>query len=263
MLHHSRLKHAHPPLTTATTTRAQASLAALQHAYGPPNVTLLRVNTRAAALHAGATPGDTPQQLPPDLFRAVRRACLPGGGAGEPDGRPPEPPGGLGAALAPADLAAAGQLLRDFTQGCLLPRLEERVSRLNLSVTAMRKGFKNRLTRLWKAGTGGDGGGLGAGGGGGAGTGGGSGGAGAGELPPYAWHTVEAQMRQLADLALLLGFNEFAVATYRLAAQVQEGRGGACGLWVGRVICFGWVDRSVVLLLSSGGGLADCSDLMR
>ena len=38
---------------------------------------------------------------------------------------------------------------------------------------------------------------------------------------PYLHNSVEAQMRQLADLALLLGFREFAVATYRLAAQAS------------------------------------------
>ncbi|KAI8476140.1 MAG: ER-golgi trafficking TRAPP I complex 85 kDa subunit-domain-containing protein [Monoraphidium minutum] len=207
--------------------KAQANLAALQRAYGPPNVSLLRVNTRLAAMRAaaadatGAAAASVPQPLPPELFASHRRAGLPGGGAGEPDGRPAEPPGGLGAGLAPADLAAAGQLLRDFTQGCLLPKLEERVSRLNLSVTATRKGLRNRLTRLWKAGTGTaeGGGGGGAGSGGGAGPAAGSGGGGAAEAPPYVWHSVDAQMRQLGDLSLLLGFRDFAVATYRLAAQ--------------------------------------------
>jgi hypothetical protein len=175
------------------TNRAQENLAALQRAYGAPNVALLTVNTRLAAVRASTSAGaggataEVPQQLPPDVFKSTRRACMPGGGGGEPDRRPDEPPGGLGVGLAPADLAAAGQLLRDFTQGSLLPKLEERVSRLNLSVTAMRKGLRNRLTRLWKAGTGGDGPGGGGGGGGGAG-GAGSGGGGAAEPPPYVWH---------------------------------------------------------------------------
>jgi hypothetical protein len=35
-------------------------------------------------------------------------------------------------------------------------------------------------------------------------------------------------MRQLADLSLLLGFREFAVATYKLAAQVGAAP-GPCG----------------------------------
>jgi hypothetical protein len=36
---------------------------------------------------------------------------------------------------------------------------------------------------------------------------------------PYPWHSVEGQMRCLADLAFMLGQYEFAVAHYRLAAQ--------------------------------------------
>jgi hypothetical protein len=35
----------------------------------------------------------------------------------------------------------------------------------------------------------------------------------------YPYHSIEGQMRALADLALLLGQYEFAVQTYRLAAQ--------------------------------------------
>jgi hypothetical protein len=39
-------------------------------------------------------------------------------------------------------------------------------------------------------------------------------------------------MRQLADLSLLLGFRDFAVATYKLAAQVSGGAaGGQAGRW--------------------------------
>jgi hypothetical protein len=37
---------------------------------------------------------------------------------------------------------------------------------------------------------------------------------------PYPWHSIEGQMRQLADLAFLLRQYAFAEATYRLAAQV-------------------------------------------
>lgn len=63
---------------------------------------------------------------------------------------PAEPPGGLGHGLSPDDMAAAGQLLRDFAERTLLPRIEERIARLNLTVSTARKGLKNRLTRLWK-----------------------------------------------------------------------------------------------------------------
>lgn len=52
--------------------------------------------------------------------------------------RPQEPPGGLGAGLSADDMAAAGQLLRDFTERSVLPKLEERIARLNLSITGER-----------------------------------------------------------------------------------------------------------------------------
>ena len=38
-------------------------------------------------------------------------------------------------------------------------------------------------------------------------------------LRPYAWHSIEGGMRQLGDIAFLLGHYEFAASTYRLAAQ--------------------------------------------
>jgi hypothetical protein len=47
-------------------------------------------------------------------------------------------------------MAAAGALLREFAERSLLPRVEERMARLNLAVSTARKGLKNRLTRLWK-----------------------------------------------------------------------------------------------------------------
>lgn len=55
--------------------------------------------------------------------------------AGEPSSRPRAPPEGLGSGLGLDDMAAAGQMLRDFTERSLLPKLEERIARLNLSVT--------------------------------------------------------------------------------------------------------------------------------
>eukprot|EP00878_Enallax_costatus_P032627 GHUV01035873.1.p1 GENE.GHUV01035873.1~~GHUV01035873.1.p1 ORF type:complete len:107 (+),score=3.59 GHUV01035873.1:367-687(+) len=47
-------------------------------------------------------------------------------------------------------MAAAGQLLKDFCERTLLPKLEERIARLNLIISNARKGFKNKLTRFWK-----------------------------------------------------------------------------------------------------------------
>lgn len=41
-------------------------------------------------------------------------------------------------------------MLRGFVERTLMPKLEERIARLNLSVSATRKGLRNRLTRLWK-----------------------------------------------------------------------------------------------------------------
>lgn len=49
--------------------------------------------------------------------------------------RPQEAPGGLGCGLTPDDMAAAGQVLRDFTERSVLPKVEERIARLNLSIT--------------------------------------------------------------------------------------------------------------------------------
>jgi hypothetical protein len=62
------------------------------------------------------------------------------GSAGEPPARPPEPPGGLaggGGAISPDDMAAAAAVLRSFTEQSLLPRVEERMARLNISITGV------------------------------------------------------------------------------------------------------------------------------
>lgn len=149
-----------------------------------------------------------------------------------------------------------GGFVREFLCRTLLPKLEDRIARLNASITAARRGLRNRLNRFWK---------------------------GAAEdrqtdrcasphcrltqhlpvtqrsalhcLPgiapaspadrqpclhccapplhrsaskhpcnspprPYPWHSVEGQMRQLGDLAFLMRQYPFAESTYRLAAQV-------------------------------------------
>ncbi|WIA33724.1 hypothetical protein OEZ86_006842 [Tetradesmus obliquus] len=174
--------------------RALNNLATLSNTYGAANCSILRLHgsssNSAAAGPAGAVPAA--------VFESCRQATLPGGGAGEPEQRPQEPPGGLGQGLHPDDMAAAGALLREFAERSLLPRVEERMARLNLAVSTARKGLKNRLTRLWK-------------------------GAAAEPGPSmetsYTYHSIEGQMRALADLAYLLGQYEFAVQSYRLAAQ--------------------------------------------
>lgn len=48
------------------------------------------------------------------------------------------------------DLDAVGAFVREFVGRSLLPRLEERMTRLNASITATRRGLRNRLNRLWK-----------------------------------------------------------------------------------------------------------------
>ncbi|KXZ49490.1 hypothetical protein GPECTOR_21g716 [Gonium pectorale] len=146
--------------------RAQDNLIAIRKLYGEAHCSLLRINS-----------GN-------------------GGGAGEPLARPPGPPGGVGAFLTVQDLDAVGAFVREFVSRTLLPRLEERMARLNTSITAARRGLRNRLNRFWK---------------------------GSAEDRttdrPYPWHSVEGQMRQLGDLAFLLRQYAFAESTYRLAAQ--------------------------------------------
>lgn len=113
-------------------------------------------------------------------------------------------------------------MLRDFATRCLLPRLEERIGRLNTAVTVTRKGLKNSLSRLWKGGLALGGGGGNGGSGGGAGGGGGGGG---GREAPYPWHSIDSQMRQLGDLAFLMRNYEFAAGMYRLAAGDYQANG--------------------------------------
>ncbi|KAJ9512929.1 hypothetical protein QJQ45_029048, partial [Haematococcus lacustris] len=163
---------------------AAEALAAVRKAYGEGSAALLKLNTGL---------GDASSQgAPPDLFRKLQGACLPGGGAGEPPSRPPPPAQGLGALLAGRDLEAVASALRVLAR-MLLPRLEDRLARLNAGITATRRGLRNRLTRFWK---------------------------GAAEetstdkwVRPYPWHSTEGQLRQLADLAFMLRAYDFAAAT--------------------------------------------------
>ncbi|GAX80359.1 hypothetical protein CEUSTIGMA_g7798.t1 [Chlamydomonas eustigma] len=164
--------------------RAAMNLAAIAKVYGEAHCSLLCINTGGVS------------EIPPDFFRPFQKPGLPGGGAGEPEGLPPAPPHGVGSLLSIQDLDAGAAFLRKFALQTLLPRLEERANRLNAGITVARRGIKNRFTRLWKA---------------------------ASEDTindkPYAWHSIEGGMRQLADIAFLLRHYEFAASTYRLAAQ--------------------------------------------
>jgi hypothetical protein len=62
-----------------------------------------------------------------------------------PCGTHPRPP-----SLCLQDLEGVQGLVRALVSRTLLPRLEERMARLNASITATRKGLRNRLNRLWK-----------------------------------------------------------------------------------------------------------------
>lgn len=90
---------------------------------------------------------------PPDFFRKPMKPCLPGGGAGElpTKSRPAEPASGLGSHLTVQDLQATSHFVRELVTVSLLPRLGERLVRLDAAVTAARRGLRNRLGRLWKA----------------------------------------------------------------------------------------------------------------
>ena len=146
-------------LCSSPSHRASLNLTLLQNHYGRTSCSLLRVNSggysrssaaAAATAPPGAGPTATPAGAQPEFYKRCRFPCLQGGGAGEPESRPAEPPQGLGFCLGADDLAAVAQMLMEFCGGTLLPRLEERVTRLNVTIAATRKGLKNRLTRLWK-----------------------------------------------------------------------------------------------------------------
>ncbi len=121
----------------------QENLAALQRTFGPASVSLIKVNSSNGEREGQGAPG-------PDFFKRWMAPCVAGGGAGEPDARPAPPPQGLGACLSASDLQSAAACLRHMVTQMLLPRLEERVAKLNAAVTAARRGLRNRITRLWK-----------------------------------------------------------------------------------------------------------------
>ncbi|KAG2489318.1 hypothetical protein HYH03_012150 [Edaphochlamys debaryana] len=176
--------------------KAADNLVAIKRLYGDAHCSLLRINSgNGDRSHSGA---------PVDFFARYQHVCLPTGGSGEPLARPPPPPGGVGAFLTAQDLEGVAGFVRDFAGRTLLPKLEERISRLNAAITATRRGLRNRLNRFWK---------------------------GSAEDRqtdrPYPWHSVEGMMRQLGDLAFLLRQYAFAESTYRLAAQDYLNDGNA------------------------------------
>eukprot|EP00775_Hariotina_reticulata_P009635 gene9635-9795_t len=113
--------------------RALANLATLSNTYRAANCSILRLHSGGGGGGGGSRATDA---VPASVFQACRHANLPGGGAGEPQQRPPEPPGGLGSGLCSEDMAAAAALLKDFCERCLLPKVEEHIARLNFGIKA-------------------------------------------------------------------------------------------------------------------------------
>lgn len=69
------------------------------------------------------------------LWRAHIRGTLPGGGAGEPQARPPVPSQGYGSSLSTSDMEGVARFLEEFAVRALLPHLEVRVRNLNHQVS--------------------------------------------------------------------------------------------------------------------------------
>lgn len=68
------------------------------------------------------------------LWRAHIRGTMPGGGAGEPQARPPVPSQGYGSSLSTSDMEGVARFLEEFAVRALLPHLEVRVRNLNHQV---------------------------------------------------------------------------------------------------------------------------------
>lgn len=71
------------------------------------------------------------------LWRAHIRGTIPGGGAGEPQTRPPVPPQGFGSSLSTSDMEGVARFLEEFAVRVLLPHLEVRVRNLNHQVSTI------------------------------------------------------------------------------------------------------------------------------
>eukprot|EP00887_Chlorella_sp_A99_P001561 scaffold8.g1561.t1 len=203
-------------------------------------VHLLTINSAAAAGDSPGSPGSPRPAMPPAFWSALLRPTLAGGGAGEPGERPPAPAHGLGGVLSRPDVEGLSQFVQELAVRGLIPHMEARIRSLSQHVASTRKGLRNQLrSLLWRKGSGGF-----------------SAAAAMGSLgslldapqaaqpatPPtaaaadagaaagggasnvtYPHSTVEAQMRQLADLALMLGDTETATGTLRLLASDFKG----------------------------------------
>lgn len=106
--------------------RSEEKLRQMQASLGLTNCHLLRINTGKAESNSNIGYEG--------LWRAHIRGTLPGGGAGEPQGRPPVPPQGYGAGLSTSDMEGVAKFLEEFAVRVLLPHLEVRVRNLNHQV---------------------------------------------------------------------------------------------------------------------------------
>ena len=101
----------------------------MQASLGSTNCHLLKINTGKA---------DSKSNIGYEgLWRAHIQGIMPGGGAGEPQTRPPVPPNGYGACLSTTDMQGVSTFLEEFTVRVLLPHLEVRVRNLNHQVTEL------------------------------------------------------------------------------------------------------------------------------
>lgn len=202
-------------------------------------------NAAASSSSSPSSPGHSTLQPPaigPQFWASLLGATVSGGGAGEPAERPPVPTRGLGSALSQSDAEGLSKFVHELAVRSLIPHLEGRIRSLSQQVAATRKGLRNQLrSLLWRKGSGTFGaaatsavgslleppspGPQGQQPAAGAATGAAAGSGGAAAVPgtAYPYTSVEAQMRQLADLALMLGDCETATSTLRLLASDFKG----------------------------------------
>ncbi|KAL3147776.1 hypothetical protein ABBQ32_002510 [Trebouxia sp. C0010 RCD-2024] len=181
--------------------RSEEKLRQIQGSLGSTNCHLLTINSGKA---------DSNSSIGYEgLWRAHIKGVLPGGGAGEPQARPPVPSQGYGSSLSTSDMEGVARFLEEFAVRALLPHLEVRVRNLNHQVTVSRRGLRNQLkTFLFRsksnaaAET----------------PRGGATPSGAGASNQYGAATTEGQMRQLADLAFVMQDYETAQSTLKLLA---------------------------------------------
>lgn len=167
--------------------RGEQMVRGIRGAFGVGACALLRINSQ-----------DAFAPLPRDIWTAAKplapRVMAP----------PPLGEQRLGCLLSPEDLNAQKQLVSDFTLKALLPHLDKRVRSLNQQVVAVRKGLKNQF-KSWGTSLFGKAGGESA-----------REGVIEGPEPRYLFHSVEAQIRSLAEAAAMLQDYDLALSSYKL-----------------------------------------------